>query len=254
MRLVVMSDKKIHFLLSVQTKIIFITVFVITIVLGAYAAYEISNQRASLDAEINELARVTVKKLENNLRIPLWDLDTELAADTVEAEMLTRDISAIMVFDSNESVLVAGRQRGSDWSVVNTTSYTPQDKSEIRKEVIIRNKNEPIGKAVVYVSDRFKSSDLKSSIVGLFATLLLLDVIIFIVLWMVMTNLLRRPISELSEAANQISRGIFTTEIDTSRRDEIGTVANSIERMKVSLNMAISRLRELDRKRKDRQV
>lgn len=249
-----MSDKKIHFLLSVQTKIIFITVFVITIVLGAYAAYEISNQKASLDAEINELARVTVKKLENNLRIPLWDLDTELAADTVEAEMLTRDISAIMVFDSNESELIVGRQRSSDWSVVNSTGYNPLDKSEIRKEVIIRNKNEPIGKAVVYVSDRFKSSDLKSSIVGLFVTLLLLDVIIFIVLWMVMTNLLRRPISELSEAANQISRGIFTTEIDTSRRDEIGTVAHSIERMKISLNMAISRLRELDRKRKERQV
>jgi methyl-accepting chemotaxis protein len=249
-----MSDKKIHFLLSVQTKIIFITVFVITMVLGAYAAYEISNRNASLDAEINELARVTAKKLENNLRIPLWDLDTDLAADTVEAEMLTRDISAILVFDSNESDLIVGRQRSNSWDVIGSAGYTPLDKGEIRKEVIIRNKNEPIGKAIVYVSDRFKSSDLKSSIVGLFVALLLLDIIIFIVLWMVMTNILRRPISQLSEAANQISRGIFTAEIDTSRRDEIGTVANSIERMKVSLNMAIGRLRQLDQKRRSRQA
>ncbi|MGH1486585.1 MAG: HAMP domain-containing protein [Cellvibrionaceae bacterium] len=249
-----MSDKKIHFLFSVQTKIIFITVFVITMVLGVYAAYEISNQKASLNAEIHELARVTVKKLENNLRIPLWDLDTELAADTVEAEMLTRDISAILIFDSNESDLIVGRQRSSDWDVVDSKGYSPLDKNEIRKEVIIRNQNEPIGKAIVYISDRFKSSDLKSSIIGLFVALLLLDVIIFIVLWIVMTNILRRPISELSEAANQISRGIFTAEIDTSRRDEIGTVANSIERMKVSLNMAISRLRQIDQKRRSRQA
>ena len=69
-----------------------------------------------------------------------------------------------------------------------------------------------------------------------------------------MSNILRSPIAELSEAANKISRGNFNVEIDVNRKDEIGVVANSIERMKTSLSMAIERLREIDRLKKRKRL
>lgn len=248
-----MSDNKINVLLSVQVKIIFITILIITIILGAYAVYDIDRRQTLVDLELNELAKVTVKKLENNLRIPLWDLDSELVSDTVVAEMLTRDISAILVFDSNGYDLVSGRQRSANWEVLEASrDYKPaRDSSELRREALITNKNENIGKVIVYVSKKFKQEELNSSTAGLLSTLLLLDITILLVLWLVMTNILRKPISLLSEAANQISRGDFNVDIDVTRRDEIGVVATSIERMKVSLNMAIQRLRRIEQKKKE---
>ncbi|EXJ16147.1 cache domain-containing protein [Imhoffiella purpurea] len=52
------------------------------------------------------------------------------------------------------------------------------------------------------------------------------------------------PIRRLTAAADEISRGGFETEIgETDRADEIGALARAIERMRVSLAMALNRLR-----------
>ena len=248
-----MSGKKINVLLSVQAKIIFITILIITIILGAYAVYDINRSQALVDKDLNELAKVTAQKLESNLRIPLWNLDSDLVSDTVIAEMLTKDISAILVFDSNGYDLVSGRQRSSNWDVLEASrNYKPvKDSDDLRREALITYKNQTIGKVIVYVSKSFKKKELKSSMLALVLTLLLLDVTILLVLWVVMTNILRKPITLLSDAATQISRGDFNVNIDSNRNDEIGVVAASIERMKVSLNMAIQRLRRIEQRKKE---
>ncbi len=53
-----------------------------------------------------------------------------------------------------------------------------------------------------------------------------------------------RPLEELAEAANQISLGKIDTEIAYARgrNDEVGVLARSINRMAVSLKIALSRL------------
>lgn len=248
-----MSGKKINVLVSVQTKIIFITLLIITLVLGAFAWYEISRRHALLDQELKELARVTVIKLKNNLRIPLWDLDIELVADTIGSEMLTRDISGILIYDSNGKDLLTGKQRDVNWEVadINNGVYQPIGGGEqMARDAYIENRNERIGKVVVYVDNRFHQQELYSSIQGLLITLFMLDLTILLVLWLVMQNLVRRPMEVLSEAAKQLSLGNFNVQVDAERKDEIGVVADSIDRMKTSLRMAIERLRKMERKKR----
>jgi methyl-accepting chemotaxis protein len=56
---------------------------------------------------------------------------------------------------------------------------------------------------------------------------------------------LARPIRELTEVAEGISRGDFGSKVvGTDRRDEIGALARAIERMAVSIRMAFDRLRK----------
>lgn len=52
-----------------------------------------------------------------------------------------------------------------------------------------------------------------------------------------------RPILHLSRAADQISMGDLETQIEVRSRDEIGALAESIERMRTSLKAAIQRMR-----------
>lgn len=52
-----------------------------------------------------------------------------------------------------------------------------------------------------------------------------------------------RPVLELSRAADQISLGDLDAKVGVRSRDEIGTLAESIERMRTSLKAAIERLR-----------
>jgi len=56
---------------------------------------------------------------------------------------------------------------------------------------------------------------------------------------------LSTPIRALTAAADEISRGSFKTTVgETERSDEIGALARAIERMRVSLEMALDRLRK----------
>lgn len=55
---------------------------------------------------------------------------------------------------------------------------------------------------------------------------------------------LTRPIVELTEAANRISLGELDVPIAADSDDEIGTLAESLDRMRISLKQAIERLRK----------
>ena len=56
---------------------------------------------------------------------------------------------------------------------------------------------------------------------------------------------LARPIGELTQVAEEISRGSFDAKIPgTGRRDEIGALARAVERMATSIRVAVDRLRK----------
>jgi len=62
------------------------------------------------------------------------------------------------------------------------------------------------------------------------------------VLLMLLRSLIIKPIMQLSESVERTSRGEPGIELDFSRRDELALVANAIERMQVSLRIAMGRL------------
>ncbi|MGH1439084.1 MAG: HAMP domain-containing protein [Cellvibrionaceae bacterium] len=238
-------------LLSVQAKIILVVVLLVSLVLGLYALVEVNRKKTLMDAELSNLADVAAKRLTENLRIPLWNLDSELVAGSIEAEMLAKDVEAIFVFDGKGEELVAASQRRSNWLAVAADKSQINGYSDrVKTETYINHKNEVIGRVVVFVTKKFRLDDLYRSISVLLFTLLFLDVAIFIVLFLVINRVLKKPIVELSDAANQISRGDFNVVIETDRGDEIGVVANSIDRLQVSLKMSIDRLRKLSHQNK----
>jgi HAMP domain-containing protein len=246
-----MTNNKNRFILSVQAKIILVAILLITLVLGAYAVIDIYRKQSLANIELQELADVAAKKLTENLRIPMWNLDSELVGASVEAEMLTKDIEAIFVLGTDDIGLVAAKLRQSSWKVAAADSDDINDfDGRIRAESYINYENENIGKVIVYVTQQFRVSALYESVLVLLSTLLFLDIVIFIVLFLVINKILKKPIDELCDAANQISRGDFNIEIEADRYDEIGVVAHSIDRMRISLKMSIDRLRKLSQQHK----
>jgi methyl-accepting chemotaxis protein len=58
-----------------------------------------------------------------------------------------------------------------------------------------------------------------------------------------LSQLLTKPILQLTEAANRISLGELDEPIVVATGDEIGELGESLERMRISLKQAIERLR-----------
>ncbi len=65
-----------------------------------------------------------------------------------------------------------------------------------------------------------------------------------IALAIIFANSIVNPIVHLTEVANKISMGDFDVKIDVRSNDEIGELAQAIERMARSLQLAIERLRK----------
>jgi methyl-accepting chemotaxis protein len=98
--------------------------------------------------------------------------------------------------------------------------------------ITVAQQDEDEGMDPVRAADRFAFLILGLAILAVFAAAWLL------------ARSLAAPIQELTSVADQISRGALATTISaTGRRDEIGALARSIERLSKSMTIAMERLR-----------
>jgi methyl-accepting chemotaxis protein len=66
-----------------------------------------------------------------------------------------------------------------------------------------------------------------------------------LVLYLIVNKVLLNPMNKLTETAEKISRGKLDLKVSgTERKDEIGALAKSIDRMGNGLRLAVNRLRK----------
>ncbi len=233
---------------SVQTKVILTTVLMITAILAGFATYDYLRERAERYSALENSANVSATRLAATLNIPLWDLDRELINETLESEMLDRNIVALILRDSDASKIFAAKKRNNGGQVVDieasigsVAGISSQTRFKKEREILY-NQDELIGQIEVYVSAQFIDQELTTSLIATVVTVLVLDLVIFVVLLMLLRSVIIKPIMQLSDSVQRMSRGELDIELDFNRRDEIGLVANAIERMQVSLRIAMGRL------------
>ena len=91
--------------------------------------------------------------------------------------------------------------------------------------------------------DAFLAEIDKSRNLGLFYGVVVL-IISTLLIWLIVVHFITKPISHINSVADSISLGDFTVKLDISTKDEIGELAQAIERMRTSLKGAIERLRK----------
>jgi len=97
--------------------------------------------------------------------------------------------------------------------------------------------------------DEFLESSTKLKAAASRSAFLLLGIFIIslaaaIWVWILVAKQITRPIVKLTDAADRMSKGELDINIDTSAKDEIGSLAQAIDRMQTSLKLAMSRLRK----------
>lgn len=101
-----------------------------------------------------------------------------------------------------------------------------------------------LGVVRVGMSDKRIVQDLRKSQIVMMG-IMVLALITGLLLVIIFARRLTRPLIRLSEVANRISIGDLDTEVIKVRsRDEVGVLAESIERMQSSVRIAIARLRQ----------
>jgi len=106
----------------------------------------------------------------------------------------------------------------------------------------IESKVDAAANIVVEISSTKMISSTISS-VNIFAIAsVVIAIAVATVIMFVITNLISRPVIDISTAADRISEGELETKIPHQERDEIGILARSIERLRRSLQAAAESL------------
>jgi methyl-accepting chemotaxis protein len=238
-----MSNHQVRVFSSIQFKVIIVSVTTISVILGCFAAIDLSRKHTRAREDLIQSTNIVARRLAENEKIPLWDLNQESAKDILLAEMQVPDVYALAVFANtkNGENLFTGAQRDAGWGIIDYNGAQPD--GLVKQTMQVETKNDKLGHVEVYLSPRIKNQELIRNVISMIIALMALDLGIIAVLWLMLRSFLIRPITHLSSVAEEISLGKFGQELQfNSRSDEIGLLARAIGRMETSLDMAINRL------------
>ncbi len=211
------------------------------------------------DSSDQRLLITAVSKLtDNNQVVGVLGADIELKAVSDAVNAVTFNNTGYVFLVNNKGDIITYPQQELYGKNINAiyTGKKPELKQHLQESTIHKNVvltaffplDQYIGSedkwfiGIVVDKDKILSPAYKLGLITTIAAILtaLLSTIIF---YLFMRRTLIEPVRQLSEQADNISRGNLTEEImNVSRKDEIGDLAKAVQRMQKALHMAINKL------------
>ncbi len=209
------------------------------LILTALGLYSYSSTKSFLDGEMTRQNRILTERLVSNLAGPLASGDMKRVESIIAAELRDERVSSILLKNGDQTVIL-GRQRGEGGTIQPTGRIAPRG-SLGGKEIIISG-NTLLASVELYVRPDFISGQVRGSALGLSVLAAGLNGLVFLTLFLGIRKSLVLPMRELTRATESISLGRLENAIVNRSKNELGHLTASIERLRVSMHMAIKRL------------
>ncbi len=226
---------------SIQTRIGVSLILIITVILGAFGAYQYFDVKKSTLVNLHNIADITTDKLAEYLVAPVWNLNETMIAKIVRSEMREERIYAVRVKDDFGETLYAV-VRDENWNAVATKKEIIQkeDQKQINTRYIVKKtpivkEQDTLGNVEIFITKHFMIKKLNHEIIKIALTTLAMMAAMLILIWFV-TLSITRPIKQVVLLADAIAQGNFDKSIEIQRKDEIGMLADSFLRMKTAIS------------------
>jgi two-component system, NtrC family, sensor kinase len=233
-------------------KLYFLLVVLVTAVLVAASVNSYYELRSELNMRFEENKQALFKRLQMNLPITLWDFNDSQAAKIVDAELDSPDVAEIHVYHTGVGAKSGGAVHAKDLpqinevnsksSVENRERALPEDKMKIPLIMYLQNREQQqgveVGYAEVIFSRQRVAQLLAVQIRSRIVEIVILDVLLGLLLFAVMSRMVITPLSQLSHAFKELAQNAgVNSELKIKGNDEFGEVVaafNQIERRLVS--------------------
>ncbi|MFT5718205.1 MAG: PAS domain S-box-containing protein [Oleiphilaceae bacterium] len=225
---------------------IFLVSILISTIITIFAAI---SQKQTIQYEFVEKGHSLSRLLSATLVSPLYELKIDQIDRLLRHVLNEKDIKRTFVLDHESYILADGTEDNlfSDELINDVIPNIPTGKVALI-DIYLKNKQthlvtspvlaasgEYLGALIIELSlertnQAVKKSVYKMAVISVSATLLAL------VLAFITASLLVKPIIEIKQAAKKIAKGNFSTHINSQRKDELGDLARTINKMALSLN------------------
>ncbi len=207
---------------------------------AAYAHHTTSNRIAR---ELNGSARGAANRLAMQLERPLLNGEKASAGGSIRAEMLDKNIYAVVVRGRDGKSVFSAMRRDATWKAIPTSGPVRGDYIHSRKDVFDHEKNEKLGSVEVFVAKKFQEEALNGLMLNIVVMTLVLIALMMGALSLLLRKMVIRPINKLTHNAEMMCLGDLHVDIDVKSKNEIGSLAQAMDRMQGSLRGALKRMR-----------
>ncbi len=245
---------------------IIITFLLIAVVFMAiqipFQKHRMQNAIQSIELLLHTLVDRDREQLANEI------FDSRLKALKLRLQQMHKvnGVLAIAVFNNSGELLIADGAPFTSTNLTRAAIASAQSNVSLKKEqwqhqagLLYTQEISFLGESLGFIQIAYSLSDVdqdqKTSFRVLVSLLLVMLLLMLTVLNAILSRAVLAPISYLKEATQRIAEGDRSQPIDISRKDEIGTLAQSFEEMRTEINSNISELerRFLERKQAEKE-
>ena len=190
--------------------------------------------------DLKDKAKNTLGLTKIALQDPIYNVDEEGLSNIVKAIMLDEDVVAFLVFEEGEEEPMLNERLEAFKDI--KIEEMKKNEGLIYTQGTIKKEDDVLGNVHVFTSTQ-KVQDiivLTSTMIAAFAVLLIILLAIFVALSA--NKIIKKPIIQLKESANELAQGNLEKEIDTRRNDELGSLAHSFAEMRDAIRKKIQDL------------
>jgi signal transduction histidine kinase len=232
---------------SISRRFSYALIGVVTLMLGGFAAFAIFYSVSKTGGELERRLNSSLKLAEISLPTPLWNIDHDVVEDFVKSLFLDKSIVYATVLWGNLVIT----ERKHDKFQQEDFSYFESSPQFIAKTSDIIYQGQKVGTIQLVMSREIIKKELVLNISVIVNLTFLIIVGISLTSIFITRRYISRPLSKLQDSATAIAQGDLDASIDTSGRDEIGSLAQHLDIMRGSIKQLFGELSESKDKLED---
>jgi len=226
--------------LSIQFSLIVIGIP--TLVLAIFGLYQIKTQTIVFEKNLEQVLENEAVQLSASLSTALFNFDDETCEAICEAALKKPEIIKIIIWDSKEVYLFFEAETPDNFDLEKNGRL-------IQFPVLFRG--EEIGNLEIIVTTQFLIQRIEGLKTSILWQIVSLDLILGCVMSLVLLLRFTRPLKELQNGAEKITKGNLDYPINVHRRDELGALAANLLTMRDAVKEKVTSLEsEIDQHQK----
>ena len=223
---------------SISRRFSYALIGVVTLMLGAFAAFAIFYNVSKTEGELERRLDNSLKLAEISLPLPLWNVDHDVVKDFVKSLFLDESIVYAKVLWGNLVIT----EKKHDKFQQKDFSYFESSPKFIAKTSDIIHEGQKVGTIQLVMSREKIKNELVLNISVIINLTFVIIVGISVTSVFISRRYISRPLLELQDSATAIAQGDLEAFIDTSSKDEIGSLAKDLEVMRDSIKQLFGEL------------
>lgn len=201
---------------SISFKLILAALLIVTLLVVLFGIYEYQTQSKRLKNRQQVQLSLMETRLQLSLPAAMWNFEETQMLRILNAEAQSDDVAFLELFNEAGELVLKSQGR--------PTGQT----RDVKLEYVEGNETTPLGKVVIHIDNTAIKDQLDSLALVALVKAILLDALLVIALFVLFRRVIIAPLSELTEALEDIAKGEgdLTQRLRIKEEDEIGIVSS----------------------------